>query len=33
MCKIGNRFENEIYVLIQSFSEQPSEQNNDLVQQ
>ena len=31
-CKIENRYENEIYVLIQSLSKKPSEQNNNLVQ-
>ena len=31
-CKIENRYENEIYVLIQSLSEKPSVENNNLVQ-
>ena len=29
-CKIENRYENEIFVLIQSFSKKQSEQNNNL---
>ena len=32
ICKIENRYENEIYVLIQSLSKKASEQNNNLVQ-
>ena len=32
VCCLFNRFENEIYVLIQSLSKKPSEQNNNLVQ-
>ena len=31
-CKIENRYENEIYVLIKSLSKKPSEQINNLVQ-
>ena len=31
-CKIENRYENKIYVLIQSLSKKPSEENNNLVQ-
>ena len=32
-CKIENRYENKTYVLIQSMSKKPSEQNNNLVQE
>ena len=31
-CKIENRYENNIYVLIQSLSKKSSEQNSNLVQ-
>ena len=32
-CSDENRYENEIYVLIQSLSKKPSQQNDNLVQQ